>query len=139
MTASTNLNGSGKIAGAQWNDFLSSKYGADNVVWDWPKNKGFVYGADEIGPMQSNQLIGRLGNERGTFVSTLDAAPDTLSLRPGTDTSNLNVYRIVKEIPGARIGPAAPAFDMPGYGMQYELPNSVADLLKSGHLVRNAK
>jgi hypothetical protein len=46
--SSTNLNGNGKVAGAQWNDFLSSKYGADNVVWDWPKNKGFVYGADEM-------------------------------------------------------------------------------------------
>ena len=69
----------------------------------------------------------------------MGTAPETLSLRPGTDTSNLNVYRVVNEIPGTRIGPAAPAFDMPGYGMQNELPSSVADLLKSGHLERVTK
>jgi YD repeat-containing protein len=132
-------NQAGAASGAQWNEYLTSKYGADNVVWDWPKNKGFVYGADEIGGLQPGELVGRLGNERGTFVSPLGTAPETLSLRPGTDVSNLNVYRVIKEIPNTRIGPAAPAFDMPGYGVQKELPSSVKALLKSGHLERVTK
>lgn len=122
--------------GAQWNEYLSAKYGASNVFWDWPKNQGFVYGADDMGALQPGQMIGRLGSERGTFVSPLGTAPETLSLRPGTDTSNLNVYRVVQEIPGTRIGPAAPAFDMPGYGPQYQLDRSVKELLASGHLER---
>lgn len=109
------------------------------MFWDWPKNKGFVYGADEIGSLQPGQMVGRLGNERGTFVSPLGTAPESLSLRPGTDLSNLNVYRVTQEIPGTRIGPAAPAFDMPGYGLQQELPYSVKELLKSGHLERVTK
>ena len=117
------------VTGSQWNEFLSAKYGAENVFWDWPKNQGFVYGADEIGSLQPGQLIGRLGSERGTFASPLGTPPEALSLRPGTDLSNLNVYRVTQEIPDVRIGPAAPAFDMPGYGPQYQLPYSVKDLL----------
>lgn len=66
----------------------------------------------------------------------MGTAPETLSLRPGTDLSNLNVYRVIKEIPGTRIAPAAPAFDMPGYGTQYELPSSVKQLRNSGYLKR---
>lgn len=117
------------VTGSQWNEFLSAKYGADNVFWDWPKNRGFVYGADGIGSLQPGQLIGRLGSERGTFANPLGTAPETLSLRPGTDLSNLNVYRVIQEIPDVRIGPAAPAFDMPGYGTQYQFPYSVKELL----------
>ena len=127
------------MTGAQWNGFLSAKYGAENVFWDWPKNKGFVYGADELGPVQPGQLLGRLGNESGTFVSPFGTAPEQLSLRPGTDVSNLNVYRVIREIPSTRVGPAAPAFDMPGYGTQYELPRSVGELVRSGHLERVTK
>ncbi len=119
----------GTVTGAQWNEFFSAKYGAQNVFWDWPKNQGFVYGADGMGSLQPGQLIGRLGNERGTFASPLGSTPETLSLRPGTDLSNLNVYRVIQEIPGTRTGPAAPAFDMPGYGTQHELPKSVKELL----------
>ncbi len=130
---------SGSVTGAQWNEFLSAKYAAENVFWDWPKNKGFVYGADEIGSLQPGMLIGRLGNERGTFVSPLGTPAETLSLRPGTDLSNLNVYRVTQEIPSTRMGPAAPAFDMPGYGQQFELPASVKELLNSGQLERVTK
>lgn len=119
----------GTVTGAQWNELFSAKYGAENVFWDWPKNQGFVYGADGTGSLQPGQLIGRLGNERGTFASPLGTTPETLSLRPGTDLSNLNVYRVIQEVPGTRIGPAAPAFDMPGYGTQYELPKSIKELL----------
>ncbi|MDO6687893.1 MULTISPECIES: glycohydrolase toxin TNT-related protein [unclassified Agarivorans] len=126
------------ISGAHWNQYLSDKYGADNVVWDWPKNDGFVYGADRIDSLQPGELIGRVGSERGTFVSPLGTKPESLSLRPGTDTSNLNVYRVV-EVDNARVGPAAPAFDMPGYGEQIKLPASVKDLVKSGQLERVIK
>ncbi|MBQ0746316.1 MAG: TNT domain-containing protein [Marinobacter sp.] len=126
------------VTGAQWNQHLSEKYGADNVFWDWPKNEGFVYGADSVGSLQPGQLLGRLGNERGTFVSPLGTKPETLSLRPGTDTSNLNVYRVV-DVDNARIGPAAPAFDMPGYGEQIQLPLTVKELVKSGQLERVTK
>ena len=120
--------------GAQWNEYLSSKYGEKDVYWDWPKNRGFVYGADKATTLQPGQMVGRLGNENGTFVSPLGTSPEALSLRPGTDTSNLNVYRVIQEIPGTNVGPAAPAFDMPGYGTQYELPSSVGELRSSGSL-----
>jgi hypothetical protein len=127
------------VKGAQWNEFLSAKYGEENVFWDWPKNNGFVYGSDEIGTLQSGQLIGRIGNEGGTFVSPLGTTPESLSLRPGTDLSNLNVYRVIDDIPNTRIGSAAPAFDMPGYGTQYELSQSVNALVKSKNLERVTK
>ena len=132
VVANTNA----RVSGAQWNEALSIKYGEGSVFWDWPKNNGVVYGADEIGTLPSGQLIGRLGKESGTFASPFGTAPEALSLRPGTDISNLNVYRVVQNIPGTRIGPAAPAFDMPGYGTQYQLPTSVDELLKAGFLER---
>jgi LysM repeat protein len=119
----------GLVTGAQWNKLLSTRYGAQNVFWDWPKNQGFVYGADVMESLRPGQLIGRLGNERGTFASALGTTPESLSLRPGTDLTNLNVYRVVQEIPGTRVGPAAPAFDMPGYGTQFQLPKSIKELL----------
>jgi hypothetical protein len=59
-----------------------------------------------------------------------------LSLNPDTDLSNDNVYRIVKPIPDVRMGPAAPAFDMPGYGTQFKLPKSVSQLIQEEYLER---
>jgi hypothetical protein len=49
------------------------------------------------------------------------------------------VYRVIDDIPNTRIGSAAPAFDMPGYGTQYELSQSVNALVKSKNLERVTK
>jgi len=123
----------GRITGQQWNEYFVEKYGAENVKWAWPANQGFVYGADSMEVLQTGRLFGRIGSESGTFAAPLGTAPETLSLRPGTDLSNYNVYRVIKPFE-VRSGPAAPAFDMPGYGTQYQLPKSVSDLIKEKFL-----
>jgi RHS repeat-associated protein len=124
------------VTGAQWRELFSARYGPENVSWEWPQNRGFVYGADEVGSLHRGQLIGRVGPESGTFASPLGTAPGRLSLHPDTDLSNVNVYRVRAEIDSTRIGPAAPAFDRPGYGIQYDLPLSVSELVELEFLER---
>ncbi|WP_005034643.1 Ig-like domain repeat protein [Holophaga foetida] len=120
---------SGRVTGSQWKDYFVNKYGAENVTWEWPANRGFVYGADTTGPLAEGQYVVRYGPSNGSFVAPLGTDPATLSMAPGTDLSNFNVYRVIKTIPDVRMGPAAPAFEMPGYGMQYDLsPNRVNTL-----------
>lgn len=43
-------------------------------------------------------------------------------------------YEVLKPIENVTSSEIAPAFDMPGGGIQYELPSSVKDLIKSGFL-----
>jgi hypothetical protein len=125
-----------EVTGTQWQTYLANKYGAENVSWAWPGNQGFVYGADTYGTLDSGQFFGRIGGESGTFAAPLNTDPATLSLNPATDLSNYNVYQVTNPIPGVRMGPAAPAFDMPGYGTQYQLPMSVSNLIDGGYLTR---
>lgn len=71
----------------------------------------------------------RYGPSNGSFVAPLGADPATLSMAPGANLNNFNIYSVTKTIPDVRMGPAASAFDMPGYGMQYDLsPNRVNTL-----------
>lgn len=117
------------VSGSQWNEYFTEKYGPENVTWEWPANRGFVYGADTTGPLVEGQYVVRYGPTNGSFVTPLGTDPATLSMAPGTDFTNFNIFQITKTIPNVRMGPAAPAFDMPGYGMQYDLrPSRVSDL-----------
>jgi len=80
-------------------------------------------------------LIDRFGPESGTFVSPYGTPLEMRSLRPGTDLTLYNVYQVVEPIPGVRMGPIAPAFDQPGYGMQMKLPKPLSNYLRAGVIV----
>ena len=57
------------------------------------------------------------------------------ALASTTNTSSLNVYRVIKPI-NAETAKIAPAFNQIGLGTQHKLSESVGNLVKSGHLER---
>jgi len=124
----------GWVTGAQWNEYFGAKNGTSNVTWQWPGNMGYVYGADTYSTLEPG-LIDRFGPESGTFVSPYGTPLEMRSLRPGTDLTLYNVYQVVEPIPGVRMGPIAPAFDQPGYGMQMKLPKPLSNYLRAGVIV----
>lgn len=123
-----------QVTGTQWHEYLSSKYGEQNVNWVWPQNRGFVYGADEKGSLPVGSNIQRWGPEGGSYVSPLGTDPESLSMRPGTEDRGKHEYVVIREIPDITIGPAAPAFDRPGYGTQIELRESIEQLKADGYI-----
>lgn len=84
--------------------------------------------------MKPGAEIGRIGKGSGQYVAPPGTTPAKLSLKPGTDISMYNEYRILKEIPGVEKATVAPWFDQPGGGMQYKLPMSIDKLLEEGYI-----
>jgi len=99
---------------------------------NWPPNRGFL-GTPTTNTLQPGALIDRFGYEGGTFVSPKGTPYIQRSLAPGTQYKPYNVYEVVKPF-DVQTGQVAPAFDMPGMGIQHELPSSVKSLLESGHI-----
>jgi len=99
---------------------------------NWPPNRGFL-GTPETTTLQPGTLVDRFGYDGGTFVSPKGTPYIQRSLAPGTQYKPYNVYEVVKPF-DVQTGQVAPAFDMPGLGIQHELPGSVKSLLESGHI-----
>ncbi|MBX3433467.1 MAG: TNT domain-containing protein [Pirellulales bacterium] len=80
-------------------------------------------------------MVDRYGREGGSFVAPDGTPFGARALPPSSASAPYNRYRVVKpiEVDG---GTTAPWFQQPGLGTQYELPSSVRDLLRSGHLER---
>ena len=51
------------------------------------------------------------------------------------NTKPYRKYKIIKEIPNVKQGRAAPWFNQPGLGIQYQLPLSIDDLLNAGYII----
>lgn len=77
----------------------------------------------------------RYGGETGKFVSPKGTPYKNRSLPPGSDARPYNVYEVVKPI-DVQSGKIAPWFDQPGGGIQYQFPQSIEELIRSGHLRR---
>ena len=45
-------------------------------------------------------------------------------------------YKVIKEIPGVKKGTSAPWFGQEGMGTQYELPDSIDELLKAEYIIQ---
>lgn len=73
-------------------------------------------------------VFGRIGKQSGQYVAPPVPTPAMLSLKPGTDISMYNEYRILKGIPGVEKGKVSPWFDQPGGGKQYKLTLSIDKL-----------
>jgi hypothetical protein len=77
--------------------------------------------------------IDRFGGEGGTFVSP-EGTPEAMrALPPGATARPYNVYEVVTPFE-VQAGTVAPAFGQLGLGLQYELPDSVANLIEGGFL-----
>ena len=97
----------------------------------WPKNDGFV--TKVRGTLQPGAKLSRNGYDSGRFVSPKGATFSRRSLPRGSERMSTTNYEVVKPISNWQ-GRAAPAFSMKGGAMQHQLPLSVKELVKSGHL-----
>ena len=127
--------------------------------WDYPKDDGFAHDASGrpiavplVLPAGQNLMVDRFGNESGTFLSPAGTKfgqraipPSNLTVNDPRYPFNYHLYRVAKDITVCA-GPAAPAFEQPGGGVQYvqsskvcpTLPNNVTvgSLVSNGSLVR---
>jgi RHS repeat-associated protein len=98
----------------------------------WPPNGGFA-GDPAAATLVPDTTIDRFGLANGSYVSPTGTPFIQRSLAPGTQYAPYNIYTVLKPI-DVQAGPIAPAFGMPGGGMQFKLPSSVQSLIDSGHL-----
>jgi len=101
----------------------------------WPKNRGFLKTPNRKFLMPG-EVISRYGFEGGKFVSPEGVPFEMRGLPPEySATKPYHVYEVVKPFE-IKYGPAAPAFNQIGLGMQYELPVSIEKLLERGVIKR---
>jgi hypothetical protein len=98
----------------------------------WPPNGGFA-DTPASATLVPGTTVDRYGYAGGSYVSPTGTPFIQRSLAPGTQNTPYNIYTVLQPIP-VNAGQTAPAFDMPGGGMQYKLPSSVQSLIDSGHL-----
>jgi filamentous hemagglutinin len=108
----------------------------------WPTNGGFLL-SPTIGPLDPGYQFSRYGgffNEAGQFqdfgnyVAPVDVPFGMRSLPAGTESRPLTTYEVVRPIPGVMSGPAAPAFNQLGLGMQHQLPMTIQDYIEQGFI-----
>jgi hypothetical protein len=122
--------------------------------WDYPKDDGFAHDAQGqpiavpmVLPAGQNLMVDRFGNESGTFLSPAGAKfgqraipPANLNTNDPRYPYNYHLYRVAKDVTVCA-GPAAPAFEQPGGGMQYVTSSKVCPTLPAnitvGSLVSN--
>lgn len=109
-----------------------SKWTNPNGSIRWPPNEGFEGKPSDVEIAVGVELE-RWGYPGGTFVSNLGVPPTDLSLAPGTLKKPHYVYRVLKPLPALE-GKAAPWFNHPGGGVQYDLVKSVEHWLTNGYL-----
>ena len=127
------LNDSGPVVAAipgqpsvSWCSNRNSQYSRSTWTKFW----------EPIKVLQPDTLIDRYGTEEGTFASRAGTSFEQRVLPYYyQQTKALSTYGVVSPL-GVDAGVSAPAFGMPGLGIQYELPETVAKLLESGVLVR---
>jgi RHS repeat-associated protein len=100
----------------------------------WPPNGGFD-GPPRTEVLQPGTRIDRYGPESGGYVSP-EGTPFGQRSLPAhyENTQPYNTYEVVSPIE-VQAGPAAPWFGQPGGGTQYQLPDSVGNLI-GGYLRR---
>jgi hypothetical protein len=113
-----------------------------NINGGWPPNRGFIDVAVE--PLAVGEEIDRYGGyidkadglfkDKGNFASPKGASFESRALPVATEDKPKKIYKVIKEIPNVKKGQAIPWFNQPGKGIQYELPESIDDLLKGKYI-----
>lgn len=109
-----------------------AKYLDENGAVDWVKyapNNGFLEGTKKVQRLVKGTLIDRYGDSNGTFVAPKGTPYEMRSLPYTENPYAYHVYRVTQTIENVKAGIAAPAFDQPGGGIQYQLPKTVELLL----------
>ena len=112
----------------------SSTVGKAIERWSWPPNRGFL-GDPVQETLKVGTRIDRYGYPGGTFVSPEGTPFEERALLPSTLTKPYNVYEVTQPFE-AQAGTVASWFGFGGGGIQYELPQSVQDLIDQGFLKR---
>lgn len=108
----------------------------------YPPNDGFQ-GVPSIVTLQPGTRVSRYGGyidanrgfqDKGNFVAPENVPFAQRSLPKQALAKPLTVYEVTAPIEGVRSGPAAPWFDEPGLGLQYQLPLTIQDYLDQGKL-----
>lgn len=115
----------------------NSNYYNSKVEIIWPPNQG-VLGNSKPKIIKPGTIIDRFGYEAGTFVSPYGVPYEMRSLAPETYLKPYNVYVIKKPIE-VQVGKIFPWFDELGHGTQYELNQSVKNLINKGIIGRIGK
>lgn len=125
--------------------------------WRYPKDDGFAHDAHGVvaAPLLlqagQNLMVDRFGAEAGRFLSPAGAKYGQRAIPPSSLNTidprypyDYHLYRVAKDVTVCA-GPAAPAFEQPGGGVQYVTSSSfcpnipfttVATLVGNGTLVR---
>lgn len=96
----------------------------------------------EPGTLNRNQTlkagtqIDRYGTEYGKYTSPTGTSYEARSLPYKKNPFMYNKYEVVKDINGVDSSTIAEAFGQTGGGVQYQLPQSVKDLVNAGYLRR---
>jgi RHS repeat-associated protein len=107
--------------------------GSTALVPYYPPNRGFS-GAPGDATLVPGSIVDRYGGPGGSFLSPQGTPPWARSLPYGAETRPLNAYEVVKPI-DVQAGKAAPWFNQPGGGTQYDLgQKTVQDLIDGGYL-----
>jgi hypothetical protein len=99
----------------------------------WPPNRGFDPISSEV-TLPAGARVDRFGYPSGTFASPTGTPFGARGLPPAYQTTRPYYAYEVAEPLTVRMGPARPWFGQPGWGVQYEFPESFADLLSRGVL-----
>jgi len=133
ITALSLKNSGGKPVGFRASDPVTGEVlYEDEGITVFPPNRGFADTPERM-TLQPGTIIDRYGSPDGRFVSPQGVPAVARSLPSGAANSPVNTYQVLKpfDVYG---GPAAPAFNQPGGGMQYELNSSVQELVEQGYL-----
>ncbi len=131
----------------KWGE-LEDLFKANNINGKWPPNRGFIEFTTE--PLTVGKEIDRYGGyidpadglfkDNGLYASPKGASFESRALPAeylmSTPPKPYNKYKVVKEIPNVKQGQAAPWFNQPGMGTQYELPLSIDKLLSEGFIIK---
>jgi RHS repeat-associated protein len=98
----------------------------------WPSNYGFQGAVSNV-QLQAGTLLDRFGLGTGTFASPVGTPFEMRSLPQEALNAPYNIYQVLQPF-NVNAGLTAPAFGQLGFGMQYQLPMSINELISQGYL-----
>lgn len=86
--------------------------------------------------LKAGTIIDRYGSEYGKYTAPAGASFESRALPYDNNPYMYNKYEVISDIEGVDTSTIASAFGQPGGGVQYQLPQSVKDLVNAGYLKR---
>ncbi|MFT9057375.1 MAG: glycohydrolase toxin TNT-related protein [Ethanoligenens sp.] len=99
----------------------------------WPDDMGFE-GNPQSKLLSKGQIVDLYGDESGFFASPIGTSYEQRALPYVQNENAHHSYEVVKSIENVKAGKISAAFNQPGGGVQYLLPDNVENLIESGYL-----